>query len=321
MICSGFRTACLLLGAVFAERGLSEIAIEDPSLAGIDRPWTTAGQIVSDIPVDGDGADVSRLDGGTDAALLTPSRQFPLGGALNPSRRQHACAWATGGEHFIVEDDYDGEFRFDRRPIAALQRSAPEHVIYAGSASKALDPSLRLGWLALPAELAPLVAEASETLTGGVPLLNQLALAEFIRTGDYERHIRRQRREYARRRDLLQRALRAAGYEVPGIPAGLHICSRCGRATSGRRRGDGRRRPTRHAYPGPILARSSSRSGDRRRIRHSVQSAVQTGDRLTHRLPDRHSQPAPNIRWTAVVRLSRPTTRRGSSTTPTGRSR
>ncbi|GAA4489443.1 PLP-dependent aminotransferase family protein [Rhodococcus olei] len=222
VISAGFRTACLLLGAVFAERGLSNIAVEDPSLLGIDRPWTIAGLTVSDIPVDADGADVSRLDAGTDAALLTPSHQFPLGGALHPGRRQQACAWASGGERYIVEDDYDGEFRFDRRPIAALQRSAPEHVIYAGTVSKALDPTLRLGWLALPAELVHPVTEASSTLTGGVPLLNQLALAEFIRTGDYERHIRRQRREYARRRDLLQRALREAGYEAPGIPAGLH---------------------------------------------------------------------------------------------------
>ncbi|PPF35247.1 PLP-dependent aminotransferase family protein [Pseudoclavibacter sp. AY1H1] len=222
VICAGFRTACTLLAAALASQGATTIEIEDPSLPGIDRPWRTAGLTVNDLPVDNDGADVSQLRNETDAVLLTPAHQFPLGGALAPTRRQLVADWATTNDSYIIEDDYDGEFRFDRRPIAALQRSVPEHVVYAGSASKTLDPGLRLGWLVLPHDLVQPVTEVSEALTGGAPVLNQLALAYLIRSGDYERHIRRQRREYARRRAYLQRALHSAGYDVPGIPAGLH---------------------------------------------------------------------------------------------------
>jgi GntR family transcriptional regulator/MocR family aminotransferase len=222
VVCAGFRTACTLLAAALAARGATSVAIEDPSLPGIDRPWRTAGLAVDDLPVDDDGADVGLLGTETDAVLLTPSHQFPMGGALAPVRRQLVAAWATANDGYVIEDDYDGEFRFDRRPIAALQRTLPERVVYAGSASKTLDPGLRLGWLVLPDDLVRPVIDASDALTGGAPVLNQLALAELIRSGDFERHIRRQRREYARRRTALQRALLGVGFDVPGIPAGLH---------------------------------------------------------------------------------------------------
>lgn len=222
VICAGFRTACTLLAAALAARGCTTIAIEDPSLPGIDRPWRASGLDVADLVVDDDGADIGQLGNGIDAVLLTPSHQFPIGGALAPARRQSVIDWAVRNGSYIIEDDYDGEFRFDRRPIAALQRSAPEQVIYVGSASKTLDPGLRLGWLALPNDLVQPVTEASEELTGGAAIINQLALADLIRTGEYERHVRRQRREYGRRRAHLQRALREAGNDVPGIPAGLH---------------------------------------------------------------------------------------------------
>ncbi|WP_218014564.1 MocR-like pyridoxine biosynthesis transcription factor PdxR [Mycolicibacterium palauense] len=222
VVCTGFRGACTLLAAALAAEGAGTVAIEDPSLPGIDRPWRTAGFGVLDLPVDADGADLTGLGGGADAVLLTPSHQFPLGGALSPPRRQRICDWAGTHGGYLIEDDYDGEFRFDRHPIAALQRSAPQHTVYAGSTSKTLDPGLRLGWLVLPPELVDPVIDAADALSGGAPLLNQLALAELIRTGDYERHIRRQRREYACRRAYLKAALREAGHPAPGIPAGLH---------------------------------------------------------------------------------------------------
>ena len=223
VICAGYRTASTLVAAALAAGGASSVAIEDPSLFGIERPWSTSGFTVSDLVVDEDGADLGRLDARTDAVVLTPSHQFPLGGALAPARRRLVVDWAMANDRgFIVEDDYDGEFRFDRRPVAALQRSAPERVVYAGSVSKTLAPDLRLGWLVLPPDLVRPVVDASEALTGGAPMLNQLALADLIRTGEYERHIRRQRREYARRRTHLQQALRSVGLEVPGLAAGLH---------------------------------------------------------------------------------------------------
>ncbi|TWG12944.1 GntR family transcriptional regulator/MocR family aminotransferase [Actinoplanes teichomyceticus] len=222
VICAGFRTASTLLATALARHGARSVAIEDPSLFGICGPWWTAGFTVTDLPVDDAGAEVHRLTSGTDAVVLTPSHQFPLGGALSPRRRRLVSDWARATGAYIVEDDYDGEFRFDRRPVPALQRSAPEHVVYAGSTSKTLDPALRLGWLALPHELIGPVVESSETLCGGAPLLNQLALADLIASGEYERHIRRQRREYARRRTLLQHTLGALGLRTCGIPAGLH---------------------------------------------------------------------------------------------------
>jgi GntR family transcriptional regulator/MocR family aminotransferase len=183
VICAGFRTASTLLAAALAWRGATSVAIEDPSLPGADLPWLGAGLNVIDLSVDGDGAIVDRLHEQIDAVVLTPSHQFPIGGALSPSRRHLVSEWARNNRSYILEDDYDGEFRFDRRPVAALQRLAPEQVVYAGSASKTLVPSLRIGWLALPEHLVDPVVAASEALTGGVPLLNQLALADLIRTG------------------------------------------------------------------------------------------------------------------------------------------
>lgn len=222
VICGGFRAACTLLAAALAGRGARTVAIEDPSLPGICLPWLTAGFTVIDLPVDDAGAEVHRLTSGTDAVVLTPSHQFPLGGALSTQRRLLVSDWAQAAGTYIIEDDYDGEFRFDRRPIAALQRSAPEHVVYAGSTSKTLDPALRLGWLVLPQDLVDPVTEASETLMGGAPVLNQMALADLIASGEYERHIRRQRREYSHRRTQLQHTLRGLGMKTSGIPAGLH---------------------------------------------------------------------------------------------------
>jgi GntR family transcriptional regulator/MocR family aminotransferase len=221
VICSGFRGACTVLAAALSLAGVSTIGIEDPSLPQIDFPWRGAGFAVHDIPVDEAGAVVEHV-GEVGVVLVTPSHQFPLGGALSPTRRHQLCDWARRGDRYIIEDDYDGEFRYDRRPVAALQRSAPECVIYVGSTSKTLDPALRIGWLVLPPDLVEPVVAASDALTGGAPLLPQLALAELIARGDYERHIRHQRREYARRRVHVREAMRSIGIDLSGLDAGLH---------------------------------------------------------------------------------------------------
>lgn len=222
VITHGYRSASWILAVALREFGRGTVAIEDPSLDQVFQVWTSAGMRVHDLPVDDAGAQTESLDRGVDAAVLTPAHQFPLGGALDAGRRRGVLEWAGRGG-LIVEDDYDGEFRFDRRPVAALQRSRPERVIYAGSVSKTLHPGLRLGWLVLPPELVAPVRAAMLRLTGGVSQLEQLALAELIRSGDYERHVRRQRREYARRRALLHDAAAEAGVQLPGIPAGLHV--------------------------------------------------------------------------------------------------
>ncbi|HEX3307707.1 MAG TPA: aminotransferase class I/II-fold pyridoxal phosphate-dependent enzyme, partial [Streptosporangiaceae bacterium] len=166
------------------------------------------------LPVDGMGAVVAQA-AGADAVLLTPAHQFPLGVTLHPWRRREVADW--GG--VVIEDDYDGEFRYDRQPVGALQTLAPDLVIYAGTASKSLAPSLRIGWLVVPPRLLDAV---TAELAAGPSALDQLTLAEFITSGAYDRQIRRARLAYRRRRDRLAAALRRQGLRVTGIAAGMH---------------------------------------------------------------------------------------------------
>ena len=161
------------------------------------------------------------------AVLLTPAHQFPMGVPLHRDRRATVVDWArrTGG--LVVEDDYDGEFRYDRQPVGALQGLGPDHVVYLGTASKSLAPGLRLAWMVLPPALVGEVTAAK----GGVDscsVLDQLTLAEFLTSGAYDRHVRAARLRYRRRRDALVRALAAHAphLHVTGIAAGLHVVLR-----------------------------------------------------------------------------------------------
>ncbi|MEN0083147.1 MAG: PLP-dependent aminotransferase family protein [Leifsonia sp.] len=217
----GYRGGVWALALALTGLGMSNVAIEDPALPQAEAAWKAFGWEVADLPVDASGARTDLLEQSIDVAVVTPSHQFPLGGALDARRRRAAVEWASRVDGLVVEDDYDGEFRFDRRPVAALQRSEPQRIAYIGSTSKTLDTRLRLGWLVLPHELVAPTRRAVTALSGGVSALEQLALAELIRSGDFERHIRRQRREYARRRAILQRVAAEAGLTLPGIPAGL----------------------------------------------------------------------------------------------------
>ncbi len=176
------------------------------------------------------GADIAEASR-ADAALLTPAHQFPLGVTLHPRRRQEAAAW--GG--VVIEDDYDGEFRYDRQPVGALQALAPDHVVYAGTASKSLAPSLRLGWLVVPPRLLDAV---TAELAAGPSGIDQLTLAEFITSGNYDRQIRRARLVYRRQRDRLAtilngqehgQELSGQGLHISGIAAGLHVVLDCSR--------------------------------------------------------------------------------------------
>jgi GntR family transcriptional regulator/MocR family aminotransferase len=174
------------------------------------------GLEATSVPVDRDGAVVSEL-GTAGAVLLTPAHQFPLGATLSPQRRREVVAWSRSTGGVVVEDDYDGEFRYDRRPVGALQALAPEHVVYAGTASKSLAPGVRLGWLVIPGPLLDAVVAARAH--GDWPsALDQLTLAELIASGGYDRHVRRMRIAYRRRRDRLL----ATVQRVTGIDAGLH---------------------------------------------------------------------------------------------------
>ncbi|MBB4909715.1 aminotransferase-like domain-containing protein [Actinophytocola algeriensis] len=216
VVVAGFTHAITVLGRAFADLGMTETAFEDPSIDRFRHFAAVAGQKVVGVPVDDEGLVVDRLS--SPAVVVTPAHQAPLGVTMAPGRR---TALARSGA-VIVEDDYDGEFRFDRQQVGALQALAPERVVYAGTASKTLAPSLRLGWLVLPRFLVDPVIAALESTGVQPPMLDQLALADLISSGAFDRHVRRCRLEYRARRDRLAAAL-PAHLTPRGIPAGLAL--------------------------------------------------------------------------------------------------
>ena len=227
VICTGYAQGVTLLMGVLAARGAKRLALEDPSSNDDALPAArAAGLDVVGIPVDGDGIRVEALrDSGADAVILTPAHQWPTGSVLSAGNRAAVIQWAAERGAVIIEDDYDAEYRYDRTPVGALQGLAPDRVVYAGSASKTLAPGLRLGWLVLPAYLSAPMAAAKIAADRGSPALEQLALADFVTRGEFDRHLRRMRPVYRRRRDALLAALARdlPGLERAGVSAGLHL--------------------------------------------------------------------------------------------------
>ncbi len=225
VVCAGFTQALgVLCHALHDTAGVRTLAMEDPCLRQHRAVVASTGLRVTRLAVDDHGARPDPSGRRAGAVLLTPAHQFPLGGTLAPQRRAAFVGWARARETVVVEDDYDGEFRYDRQPAGALQGLGPEHVVYTGTASKALAPGLRLGWLVLPPRLVDPVVEAKRVF-GDTQVLEQIALAEFIRSGAMDRHVRRMRQRYRRRRDALLDLLRARapGVHARGIAAGLHV--------------------------------------------------------------------------------------------------
>ncbi|MBT2421458.1 PLP-dependent aminotransferase family protein [Streptomyces sp. ISL-22] len=226
VVCAGFVHGLQLLGTVLRGRGVQTVAVESYGLVPHWKQLTAAGPATVPLPFDELGTDPGALTH-EGAVLLTPAHQFPMGVPLHRDRRATVVDWArrTGG--LVLEDDYDGEFRYDRQPVGALQGLDPGHVVYLGTASKSLAPGLRLAWMVLP---PPLVAEVTAAKGGvdtcGTP--DQLTLAEFLTSGTYDRHVRAARLRYRRRRDALVRALadHAPHLQVTGIAAGLHAVLR-----------------------------------------------------------------------------------------------
>lgn len=226
VICSGFTQGLRLVCDALAAQGARSIGLENPCLPDHRATAEAAGLEVVPLDVDSAGARPSGLAASMPSAIvLTPAHQAPLGSTLATDRRTEFLRLAAEYDTYVIEDDYDGEFRYDRQPIGALQGLVPERVIYAGSASKSLAPGLRLGWLALPEALLDAVVEAKRRADRGTDVLAQLALAELIESGALDRHIRRMRLRYRRRRDLLIARLAsvAPGLRIEGIAAGLHV--------------------------------------------------------------------------------------------------
>ncbi|MFD5414652.1 PLP-dependent aminotransferase family protein [Streptomyces nojiriensis] len=221
VLCAGFLHGLALLAGVLRARRVREVAVEGYGLDFHRNLLVRAGLRTRPLGVDAAGARTGELTGAAGAVLLTPAHQFPTGVALTPARRAAAVDWArtTGG--LILEDDYDGEFRYDRQPVGALQGLDPDRVVYLGTASKSLAPGLRMGWMVVPPGLLEEVLAAKRPTDWACGALDQLTLAEFITCGAYDRHVRGMRLRYRRRRDELVAAV-GDRVGVSGIAAGLH---------------------------------------------------------------------------------------------------
>jgi GntR family transcriptional regulator/MocR family aminotransferase len=223
VITSGYYQGLGLLCGVLTASGTRTAAVEDPGHNLFREVVQRAGLTTLALPVDAHGAQADALTQHTGAVFLTPSHQYPTGVPLHPSRRQTLCAWARSTGGLIVEDDYDGEYRYDRQPVGALQSIAPDQVAYCGTASKTLGPALRLAWMVLPPHLVQPVMQAKQQADLYTETLGQLVLADLITTHAYDRHIRAARLRYRRRRELLLgRVAARPGLTAHGVPAGLH---------------------------------------------------------------------------------------------------
>ncbi|WP_136707208.1 PLP-dependent aminotransferase family protein [Agromyces sp. H66] len=220
----GFGELLGLACRALAAAGVRRIAVEEVGHEVHREIIRAAGLTPVPIPVDDDGADVEHVGDDVGAILLTAAHQFPTGVPLASARRVAAVRWAerTGG--LIIEDDYDGEFRYDRRAIGALQSLAPDRVLYAGTASKSVAPAVGIAWAVVPDPLLPAVVVERRRSGAAVDVLNQLALHAFIASHELDRNVRRLRAEYRARRLALESRVadELPGCRVTGLSAGLH---------------------------------------------------------------------------------------------------
>ncbi|AHH94799.1 PLP-dependent aminotransferase family protein [Kutzneria viridogrisea] len=224
IICSGFAQGLGLVSGALRAQGASTMAVENYGLRFHYEIVEGTGLRLLPVPMDADGLVVEQLPA-ADGVLVTPSHQMPSGTTLHPARRTALVEWARERGALVIEDDYDGEFRYDRQPIGAVQGLAPEQVVYAGTASKSLAPAIRLAWLAVPHRLVEPIVAARKLAERHCPTFDQVALAHLLDSGGLDRHLRRMRAHYRKRRDLLLDALRERVPQVrpTGIAAGLHV--------------------------------------------------------------------------------------------------
>jgi GntR family transcriptional regulator/MocR family aminotransferase len=230
VVCTGFAQGLNLVLRALSQRGVGRAALEDPGhgdLAASDSAQAAraAGMDVVRVPVDELGLDVAALAAsGARVVVVTPAHQSPTGVVLVPQRRHALVEWAARSDGFVIEDDYDSEFRYDREPVGVLQGLAPDRVFTIGTVSKSLAPAVRLGWVLVPPDLAAAVAAEKRVSDRGSPGLDQLAVAALLESGRYDRHLRHMRAVYARRRGVLIDSLarHAPGVRLTGLAAGFH---------------------------------------------------------------------------------------------------
>jgi GntR family transcriptional regulator/MocR family aminotransferase len=227
VLCSGATQAIALLANAVCEAA-TPFAMEDPGFWLHRMVLRHNGIEPVAVPIDADGLDVEALvDSGATTVLTTPAHQSPTGVVLSAARRTALMEWARAG-HLVIEDDYDAEYRYDRAPVGALQGIAPDRVVYVGSTSKTLAPGLRIGWMVVPADLVGAVALSKGLADTGSSVMDQIAFAQLLTSGGYDRHLRQMRRRYLTRRNALLQAL--ARYlpqaTVLGAAAGVHLTVR-----------------------------------------------------------------------------------------------
>lgn len=228
IIVNGTQQALDLVARMLVDRG-DRVVVEEPCYQAARHAFLGVGARLAPIPVDAGGLDVTALPRGQSVRLayVTPSHQFPLGGVMPLGRRLELLRWAEHCGAYVLEDDYDGEFRYEQAPVEALQGlDRAGRVLYVGSFSKVLFPSLRIAYLVVPTPLVPAATALKFLGDTATATFEQEVLAEFIASGHFERHLRRMRVLYAARRRVMLEALHEAfgeRVEVVGAQAGLHV--------------------------------------------------------------------------------------------------
>lgn len=230
LIVNGLAQGFAVLARILPDHGVEAIAVEEPGSTGAREQLRTWGVETPPVPVDEHGLVVDALErSGAKAVLVTPAHHYPTGVVLAPERRRELLEWARAVPgRYIIEDDYDAEYRYDSNPIGSIQPFDPERVVSGSSISKTLAPGLRLGWMVLPPALIDAAIELKAAFDLGTQVLSQATFAELLRTGGFDRHLRHSRARYRRHRARLaaRLAAEAPGLEVGGLDAGLSLCIR-----------------------------------------------------------------------------------------------
>ncbi|HYW54659.1 MAG TPA: PLP-dependent aminotransferase family protein [Dongiaceae bacterium] len=230
VVVEGTRAALAMIADVLVDPG-DAVAAEDPGYFAVRDAVAAAGGALVPVGLDAQGFDVARAPAGARLAYVTPSHQYPTGVVMGLRRRLELLAWARAANAYVVEDDYDAEFRYDGPPLPALQGLDDTRVLYVGTFSKTLAPGLRVAWIVVPDALIGAFAAARAVASGGPAFPLQAALAAFVADGHFALHVRRASAVYRERRDALARALerRLGGVvQVQGAATGLHLVARFG---------------------------------------------------------------------------------------------